>query len=67
MSTLAFCWKKLLQNEDIEAKFEGIEAKDVDRLLQCGGKIGANVDAVENWLEIKDVMTEDDVPASDKS
>lgn len=70
VSTLANCWKKLLQDKDIEANFEGFEAEDIHRLLQRGGETGPSVDDVRDWLEEQEddpgyqVMTEDDIVAS---
>lgn len=46
VSTLPNCWKKLLQNKEIEVNSEGIEAEDIYRLLQCGGETGPGVDDV---------------------
>ena len=51
VSTLANCWKKLLQDKDFEAEFKKFEAKDLPRLLQRGGETGPSFDEVPRCLE----------------
>ena len=74
ISTLANCWKKLLQDIDPELDFEGFKPKDFHRVFQVCGEREVSLD-VENWLDDSDadpghqVMTIDEIADSvtDKS
>ena len=80
ISTLANCWKKLLQDTDPELDFDGFEPKDFHRVFQVCGEREVSLEDVDNWLddsdadpghqvmmidEIADIVT--DEPMQDKS
>ena len=51
ISTLANCWKKLLQDIDPELDFE---AQDFHRVFQACGEREVSLEDVKNWLEESD-------------
>ena len=51
MSTLANCWKNLLQDQDIEAELKEFEAKKIHRLLLHGRERGLSVGDIRDWLK----------------
>ena len=53
ISTLANCWKKLLQDIDPELHFEGFEAHDFHRVFQVCGEREVSLEDVENTRGIK--------------
>ena len=54
ISTLANCWKTLLQDVDPQLDFEGFEAQDFHRVFQACGEKEVSLKDVENWLEEND-------------
>ena len=54
ISTMANCWKKLLQDVDPELDFERFEAQDFQRIFQACGEKEVSLKDVENWLEEND-------------
>ena len=70
ISTLANCWKKLLQDIDPELDFEGFEPKDFHRVFQVCGEWEVSLEDVENRLDDSDadpghqVMTIDEIADS---
>ena len=49
-SVLANLWKKLLEGENTETNFEGIEAVDFLHMLECGGEVATSIADVTDWL-----------------
>ena len=49
-SVLANSWKKLLEGENTETNFEGIEAVDFLHMLECGGEVAISIADVTDWL-----------------
>ena len=70
ISTLANCWKKLLQDIDPELDFKGFKAQDFHRVFQACGEREVSLEDVENWLEESDadpghqVLTIDEIADS---
>ena len=54
MSTLANCWKKLLQDIDPKLDFEGFEAQDFHWVFQACREWEVSLEDVENWMEESD-------------
>ena len=49
-SVLANSWKKLLEGENTETNFEGIEAVDFLHMLECRGEVATSIADVTDWL-----------------
>ena len=70
ISTLANCWKKLLQDIDPKLDFKGFEAQDFHLVFQACGEQEVSIEDVENWLDDSDadpghqVMTLDEIADS---
>ena len=43
-------WKKLLEGENTETNFDGLEAVDFLHLLECGGEVATSIANVTDWL-----------------
>ena len=54
ISTLANCWKKLLQDIDPDLDFEGFEPKDFHRVFQACREREVSLDDIETWLDDND-------------
>ena len=49
-SVLSNSWKKLLEGENTETNFEGLEAVDFLHMLECGGEVANSISDVTDKL-----------------
>ena len=49
-SVLANFWKKLLEGENTETNFEGLEALDFLHMLECRGEVATSIADITDWL-----------------